>query len=121
MARHLWQGKWKTWGWLALLLFGGLFLVSNIHQWQRYWQLRREKQRLQKRLESGRQQQRQLAEQISQAQTPEFIKSELRRHLGWGESGEVVIHLPSLTPQPRAISLDYQPSPWQAWRQRLRF
>jgi len=122
MTKHLWQGKWKWGGWGVLLVIGSLFFISNIHQMRRYWRLRRAKQDLSLKIQAEKQRQRQLKEQINHAQTADFIKSELRRHLGWGEPGEVVVPVPSQLPSiketaPPPVELP----PWRAWRRRLRF
>ncbi len=114
MTKKIWQG-----GWGILILAGILFSLSNLHQWHQYQQLQRTKLTLRQEVEQLQTRQRQLQEQIQAAQTPDFIRQELRRRLGWGEPGEVIINLPPNNPP--TTETKPQKTPWQLWRQRLRW
>ncbi len=113
MTKKIWQG-----GWGILIIIGILFFLSNLRQWRQYRQLRQAKKTRQQEVARLEAKKRQLQEQLQVAQTPDFIRQELRRHLGWGEPGEVIVDLPPLkitpTPTPRH-------TPWQLWRQQLRW
>ncbi len=121
MKKRFWQLSAERVLFFSLAFLLGVLLLSNWHQWRRYRQQKQLKVRLEQQIIHQEEQKRQLEEKIAQAQTPEFVKNALRRLLGWGTSGEIIVNFKKNTSATSAAPPAKKLSPWAAWRQWLRF